>query len=48
MDKEGTQTDEPKNKKIDDDTQSLTPKKDIDSMCPEEKEEEDSPALRIA
>ena len=45
MDKVGTQTNSPKNKKVDD-AQDLTTD-DIDYIC-QEKEEEDSPALKIA
>ena len=45
MDKRRTQVNGPKNKEIDDDTQ---PRDDIDYMCQEKKEEEDTPALSFA
>ena len=40
MDKGGTLANEPKNKKIDDDVQSLTPRDDIDNMYQGKKEKE--------
>ena len=47
MNKGGNQTNRPKDKKIDDYAPILYPRDDIDYMCQEKKEEEDTLALRI-
>ena len=47
IDKGGTQTNEPEDKKVDDNTQSLLhPMTKRNYVCPEKKEEEDLPALK--